>query len=243
MSETNGPALVTGAARGIGRAVAQRLAHDGFAVTFLDADPAVHQAAGELEGARSVVADVTDDAAVEAVVGGADPPFGTVVINAGIGMKPAPVFEIDADTWDRVLAVNLTAVFHTLRSAAARLIGERLSGRIIVTASIAGLVPEPNAAPYAASKFGVVGLVRTAAAELAPHNIRVNAVCPGDVDTDLLRQFSGGDSGALSPIPLGAPARPEQVAGLYSFLASSEADYMTGSTVVIDGGLMSTTLM
>lgn len=236
-------AVVTGAARGIGRAVASRLAREGFSVTLVDADPQVSATAAELEGARSEILDVTDRAAVEALFADADPPYRTVVINAGIGMSPAPLVDVDDQVWDQVLAVNLTAVFLAMRAAAGRLARESLQGRIIVTASVAGLVPEPAATPYTAAKFGVVGLVRAAAAELAPAGIRVNAVCPGDVDTNLLRQFSGGDPDALSAIPLGQPARPEQIAGLYAFLASPEADYMTGSTVVIDGGLLSTTLM
>jgi NAD(P)-dependent dehydrogenase (short-subunit alcohol dehydrogenase family) len=153
-----------------------------------------------------------------------------------------PIDELDVTEWERVVAVNLTGVFLTIRAAARRMIARQLPGRIIATASISGLVPEPGSTPYAASKFGVVGLVRTCAHELAAKGILVNAVCPGDVDTELLTEFFQKPGDVPSPFPLNRPAAPDEVAGVYAFLAGKDASYMVGSTVVVDGGIMTTTL-
>lgn len=240
-------ALVTGAARGIGEAVAARLAREGAWVTAADvsAEPAWVRG---MPGVESVVLDVTDASEVDRLFAEADPPFDITVANAGVHPGRAPILTTDPAEWNRTISVNLTGVFHTLRSAARALVAARKPGSIIVTASIGGLIGSTTAVSYGASKFGAVGLIRSAARELAPHGISVNCVCPGEVDTSmhgLLRAkwaqaVGAGDEEILANIvagiPMGRMATPEEISGVYSFLAGPDARYITGTTLVVDGG-------
>lgn len=236
-------AAVTGGGRGIGEAVARRFASDGARVTILDRDlELARAAAAAISGSNAKALDVSDAGAVEKVFAEVEEPFEIIVANAGVGMGRVTIDELDVAEWNRVISVNLTGVFLTVRAAARRLVAEGIGGRIIVTASISGLVPEPGSSPYAAAKFGVVGLVRTCANELADKGILVNAVCPGDVDTALLAEFFQDPENPPRPFPLNRPASPDEIAGVYAFLAGRDASYMVGSTVVVDGGIMTTTL-
>ncbi len=171
----------------------------------------------------------------------ADDPYEVVVANAGIPGARTDVVDTDPGSWQRVLDVNLTGVFNTIRGAAGRMLKDKVQGTIIVTASIAGLTAEPGAAAYCASKWGVIGLLKSAAIELAPHGIRVNGVCPGDVETALFDGMTAGHDCYSGP--LGRPAKPDEIAGLYVWLASPDASFMVGEAVVIDGGLASTALI
>ncbi|GIU97822.1 MAG: SDR family oxidoreductase [Actinomycetota bacterium] len=237
------PAIVTGGARGIGAAVARRLAAEGAAVTVADIDgDAAARMASTIAGARALQLDVTDAAAVDRAFDEAPQPYEIVVANAGVGTAGAPVVATSDEEWHRVLGVNLHGVFYTLRAAGRRLLGAGLPGRIIVTASIAGLAPEADAAPYCASKFAVIGLLRSMAVELAPHGILVNGVCPGDVRTELHAEFGVRERAAQSSIPIGRLAEPEDVAGVYAMLAGPDGAYITGETVVIDGGILANAL-
>jgi len=232
-------ALVTGAARGIGRAIADLLAENGATVIATDRD------AGEGVLRLDVTAQPDIDAAmahVMAVHGRLD----ILVNNAGIGTGPADRVDIahasDAH-WNRVLDVDLTAVFRMSRAASAPMIAAR-SGRIANIASVVGLVPLRLQSAYVAAKAGVVNLTRCMALELAPHGILVNAIAPGATATDTWRDWiddATSDQQALharllSHIPLGRPAEPREIAQAALFLAAPASSYATGHILVVDGG-------
>jgi NAD(P)-dependent dehydrogenase (short-subunit alcohol dehydrogenase family) len=226
-------ALVTGGGSGIGAATARLLQARGARVAVLDqSDPA------------DVVADVRDaaavDVAVEAACGVLGGPPDVLVASAGI-YRIQPFLEIEAAAWDEVLDVNLRGVFLTGQAVARRLAADGLPGAIVNLASIAALTSDASepSAHYNASKAGVVALTRQMAVELAPHGIRVNCVCPGVVDTPMLRLMDDPEAGGRylrESVPLGRLARPDEVARAICFLASSEASYVTGAAVPIDGG-------
>ena len=236
-------ALITGAARGIGLAIARAFAGAGARVTIVDlqdADPAGVAAAHGMAGHPL---DVTDATATEELLdrlakeGLPD----VVVPNAGI-LLLAPATEIDPDAFRKVQEVNLTGAFVTA-SAAARRMTE--GGRIVFTSSLFGLRSGSGNAAYAASKFGMVGLMQSMAADLAPRGILVNAVAPGQIATEMLEKLvetrlSQGlpdpRERLLSRIPIGRLGSAEEVAGAYLWLASDLATYVTGQTVVVDGG-------
>jgi NAD(P)-dependent dehydrogenase (short-subunit alcohol dehydrogenase family) len=240
-------ALVTGGAVGIGLATADRLEADGASVVVVDA-----QGPNEESGAghRRIVADVTDPARIaEAVrVAAAGGGLDICVANAGVSLME-PFVAGTVASWDRVLRVNLLGVMITLQAAARAMIDAGRGGRLLATASIAGLHGEPGGAAYGASKAGVIGLVRTLAVELAPWGITVNAVAPGQIDTamntrDLETQARelGRSQASLrqehleSSVPARRLGTPEEVAGLFAFLASDEAAFITGEVLRIDGG-------
>jgi meso-butanediol dehydrogenase / (S,S)-butanediol dehydrogenase / diacetyl reductase len=251
--------LITGAARGIGETTARRLAADGARLVLADVNgPGVEKIAAEL-GQFAVAADVTRQADIERMV---DEPYrrwgrlDVLFNNAGV-IKVQPLLEVTEQEWDRVMNVNLRAVFFVLQAAARRMIGQPpmagsdLRGKLIQTASIASYRGgSPTTAPYAASKAGVVSITRSAAQAFASRRVTSNCICPGAVDTAMWKQIDrewgdleGWPEGEAwkrrtAVIPLGRPETAQDVAGLVAFLAGPDSDYMTGQAVNIDGGLV-----
>ena len=243
-------AIITGAAGGIGRAAAHRFADEGASVVCVDHDLAgAEETVAELSdgSAIAVQANVSDPAAVAAYVNAAVDRFGGIDIlfnNAGIEGAVAPLESYPDDTFDQVLAVNVRGVWLGMKHSADAM-RRRGGGAIINTASVAGLGGTPNLVAYGASKHAVVGMTKTAAIELAPAGIRVNAVCPSPIETRMMRSIEAGiapdDPEAAHKrlaenIPLGRYGEPEEVAALVAFLASDDAAYITGGIYPIDGG-------
>jgi NAD(P)-dependent dehydrogenase (short-subunit alcohol dehydrogenase family) len=256
VSEATSAALVTGGGSGIGAAVARRLAADGLAVAVTDLDGAAAERVAEAINAdggkaRAWRLDVTEEADVERVAAAAEAALGTLsvaVASAGI-VRAAPFTEIRRADWDQVLAVNLTGTLLVFQAVARRLLAEDLPGSLVAIASVAGRGGRPMEAHYAASKAGVISLVRSASQALAPRGIRVNAVCPGVIDTEMTRALhaareretgipaSQSRQDMIGRIPLRRMAPPEEVAAAVSWLASDAASYVTGQSVNVDGGL------
>ena len=237
-------ALVTGAARGIGLAVARAYAGQGARVVLADLDETATRDAAREIGAEAIALDVTDEAATEAAfdaLAGRGLAPAVVVPNAGI-LHLAPVDEMAAERFRAVVEVNLTGAFLTARAAARRM-GE--GGRIVLTASLFGVRGGAGNAAYAASKFGMVGLMESMAADLAPRGIAVNAVAPGQIATEMMEtlvriRLAQGQPDPrerlLARIPMGRMGTPEELAGTYVWLASPLSGYVTGQTIVVDGG-------
>ena len=239
-------AFVTGGARGLGRAIATALARRGDAVTIadLDAELAEYTAAelrAEGSNATSVALDVADATAVAAAIAAADAgtPLGTLVNNAGVGFS-TPLVDVTPEQFDRLMAINLRAVFFGIQ-AAARVMIPRGTGSIVNLASTSGFTASTTPmVPYDTSKGAVRMLTVSAARELAPSGVRVNAVAPGTIDTELTRSLAV-DPDALDRlvarrIPLGRLGAPEDIAAAVAWLSSDDASYVTGHTLVVDGG-------
>lgn len=249
-------AVVTGAARGIGLSIARRLAEHGADVALLDLDAGQTSTAargiGEATGARTLglAADVTDadrlrSAAdeIEATLGSVD----VVVPNAGI-LVLKPALQIEPQEFDAVLRVNLLGAFLTAVEFARRMPQQDADGRIIFTSSLFGLRGGAGNAAYAASKFGILGLAQSMAAELASTGVRVNSVCPGQIESSMIQQLfqDRAKAAGTTPeeeraaftgrIPLGGLGFPEDVADTYVYLASPLSAYITGQHIVVDGG-------
>lgn len=232
-------ALVTGGASGIGAATARRFLEEGCQVCVLDCDPdARKRIESELPGLAGVhEADVADIDQVQTAFAQAGSEMGGIDIlinNAGISIRH-PFTEITAEDWGRVLAVNLTGVFYVAQVAARHML-ERGSGVILNTASTNGFMGYPYYADYNASKAGVIELTRSMALELAP-TVRVNAVAPGYVLTPMQQAEYTDEmlSEVNRKIPMGRHAQPEEIAGLFAFLASDEAAFVSGQVFTIDG--------
>jgi NAD(P)-dependent dehydrogenase (short-subunit alcohol dehydrogenase family) len=232
--------VVTGGASGIGLATAARFVAEGSQVVILDRDEAsFDRVRADLPGlVAPVAADVADAesvtsafAEVDRLLGGID----VLVANAGISLRHR-FLDITPEEWRQVMAVNLDGVFHTAQAAARRMVADR-GGAILMTASTNGVVGHPFYADYNASKAAVILLARSMALELAPA-IRVNAVCPGYVMTPMQQAEYTPEMLRVTDakIPLGRHARPEEIAGLFAFLASDEGAYITGAALPIDGG-------
>jgi len=234
-------ALVTGAGRGIGLAISERLLADGARVVMLDRDaPAVEAAAKRLGGnARAIVADVTRTADVDGAVQAAHDWHGrldVVVNNAGITGRSFPTWELTDADWQHVIAVDLTSVFLVCR-AAVRLMRPRQSGRIVNIASIAGKEGNPTLVPYSTAKAGVIGLTKALAKEVATQGILVNAVAPAVIGTELLQQMERSTVDMLvAKIPMGRVGKPEEVAALVAWLSSDECSFSTGAVYDLSGG-------
>jgi 3-oxoacyl-[acyl-carrier protein] reductase len=235
-------AIVTGAARGIGYAIAHRFTVEGATVALVDVDAErVKDAAGTLGEAPAVVADLADPgqarAAVEeaaAALGGLD----ILVNNAGI-LHMAPLLEITPDDWDRTFAVNVRSMLCTIQAAVPYL-REAGGGKIVNMASMGGKVGSPGQAHYASSKAAVIELTRVAAMELGPLGITVNCICPGYVLTEMGAATRTPEMVAAwtAKSPLGRLASPEDVAAMVLFLASSDGDYCTGQAMNVTGGMI-----
>jgi NAD(P)-dependent dehydrogenase (short-subunit alcohol dehydrogenase family) len=231
-------AIVTGGANGIGLAVAQGIAAAGGSVWIFDLASENPGEVARSIGAEFCIADVTDRRSLELAFDQAGVPD-VVVVNAGIA-RTASVTETTADLWNRTLAVNLTGAFHTVQIAAERMKRAR-RGAIVITASTNSFDGEAGLIAYNTSKAGLLGILHTAANELGPDGIRVNAVCPGLIRTRLT-ESSFSDPAVISDyfrhIALGRGGEPDEVAQAVLFLASDLASYITGTTLVVDGGQM-----
>jgi NAD(P)-dependent dehydrogenase (short-subunit alcohol dehydrogenase family) len=241
--------LVTGAARGIGQAIADRLAANGSRVVYTDLDPAaVAAVAARARDAVGWRMNVTSADEIEAVVDRIVAEFGrldVLVNNAGVNTLThrVPIDQFPREEWDRLLSVDLTGVYEVSRFAA-RAMRRQGSGRIINIASIVGLVPLRLQCAFTAAKAGVVNLTRAMALELGPHGILVNGVAPGSTLTEGTRQLFYGEGGKfrdqvqrmLDHVPLGRPASTDEIAVAALFLADPENSYMNGHILTVDGG-------
>jgi NAD(P)-dependent dehydrogenase (short-subunit alcohol dehydrogenase family) len=249
-------AIVTGAGRGIGRATALELARLGADVVVAELDkPGAERTAGEVTAlgrrALAVPTDVTRKADLTAMVERTRAQFGRLDIlvnNAGI-YRAASTLQVTEDHWDAVLTINARAVFFASQAALPTMIAQK-SGAIVNLASMAGKIGSANNLPYNASKAAVISITKSLALAHAADGIRVNCVCPGFVETDMWTSVStelGALTGVLAEeftrrrlasVPLGRMERPEDVATVIGFLASSRAGYMTGQAISVDGGLV-----
>ena len=236
-------AVVTGASRGIGRAVARELATTGTRVLAGARDQHADAVAAEITAyggtAHAVSVDVMDSASVRHMIGTALDRFGRVDIlvnNAGIARDQLLV-RMKRDEWDAVLATNLTAAFTCAQAALRPMLKQRF-GRIINISSVVGQMGNAGQANYAASKAGVIGMTKSLAREVASRGITVNVVAPGMIDTEMTRAVmqASGEAWA-SKVPLGRLGTPEEVAAAVGFLASDKAAYITGQVVGVNGGL------
>ena len=230
-------AIVTGAARGIGEAIARRLQADGYEVALTDIDLAgAERAAAEL-GTQAFEHDVRELESWARLIAQLDDVH--VLVNNAARTEFRSFWEIDVDEWDDVLATNLRGTYLGCRVVGARM-RDRGAGRIVNLASDAAFAASGSSgAHYAASKAGVVAVTRRAAAELAPHGVTVNAVAPAAIDGPLAREVLRDRlEEKLADIPVGRLGRPEEVAALVSFLASDDAGYVTGATLDLNGGVL-----
>jgi NAD(P)-dependent dehydrogenase (short-subunit alcohol dehydrogenase family) len=238
-------ALVTGAANGIGRAIAERLLEDGARIVAFDIEEeGVRALPAELgvspDRIQPVSGDVSKRADVQAAVARAVRRFESLDIlasNAGIA-DADPFLEIDDASWQRIIDVNLTGAFYCIQEAA-RVMALQGQGSIVVTSSTNASFVEKNLAPYNASKGGVEALIRSAALDLAWHGIRVNGVAPSMVKTRaaFVTSDTTGSADYLKRVPMGRFADPPEIAAAVAFLASDQASYVTGQTLILDGGL------
>lgn len=251
-------AIVTGGARGLGRAVAERLASEGAAVCIMSiheesADAAAHEIGSKFGATLGVRGNVALEDDMRACVERTVSAFGRLDImvnNAGV-IAVDSVVDTSVDEWDRIVAINLRGTFLGCREAARQMIRQGEGGRILNCSSGAGRRGAGLVAAYVASKFGIIGLTQSLAVELAKHRITVNAYCPGHVTStpmwDFLAQRFGELNGAtpsdvkknvVHEAPLDRAGTPQEIAGLVAYLASDEASFVTGESVLIDGGLV-----
>ena len=242
----NQVALVTGAARGIGKAIADELAQNGARVVYADIDLAGAELAAN--GGAALRMDISNAVEVEQAVAGVLREFGRLDIlvnNAGINTlhNRVNINEFPLEEWDKIIRVDLTGLFLVSREAAKIMVAQK-SGRIINIASVVGLVPLRLQSAFVAAKGGVVNLTKSMALELGPQGVLVNGIAPGSILTDATRQLFYGDDGnykdsvqqLLDHIPLGRPGTPEEIAHAALFLAAPESSYINGHILTVDGG-------
>lgn len=242
MSLAGRVAIVTGASRGIGRAIALELARSGASVACLSSKPGgcdkVVQEIGK-DRAADFACDNADASAIEATVEGVVERFGTVHIlvnNAGVA-RDTLLLRMSVEAWDEVMNVNLRAAFLFTRSCTRYMMKERW-GRIVNLSSIVGLHGQAGQANYAASKAGLIGFTKSVAKELGSRGITCNAIAPGFIETDMTQALPQEmREHVVKTAPLGRLGTPEDVARVVRFLASDDSGYITGQTVVVDGGL------
>ena len=246
MSLAGRVAVVTGAASGIGRATAEALAARGASVVIADVDDAGARTTADAIGVDDRVAlvhaDVRDEASVGDMVATAVDRFGRLdcACNvAGISAAPQAFVDVDATEWQRVLAVDLTGVFLCMQAELRQLLRQGDGGAIVNVSSGAGLVPAPGQPHYTAAKHAVLGLTKQAAQEYARNGIRVNAVLPGQTETEPMRAYldaqpDGGER-LLRRIPMGRMARPAEIAEAIAWLCSDASSYVSGDSLVVDG--------
>lgn len=238
-------AIVTGSARGIGKAIATRLAKDGANLVIVDVNlESAQETANELAkmGVKTMAkkVNVTDYSEVEALIKAVAAEWGTVDIlvnNAGI-TKDNLILRMSPEDFDAVINVNLKGVFNGIKAAFPVMMKQR-AGKIVNIASVIGIMGNVSQANYSASKGGVIALTKTAAREYAKRGVNVNAVAPGYIQTPMTDQLSDQvKNGILSLIPMERMGQPEDVANAVFFLCSPEADYVTGQVLVVDGGMV-----
>ena len=235
-------ALITGGSRGIGKAIALKLAGHGANIAILDM--MINETVDELKTmgvkAIGIQTNVTQPESVNAAVDKVLEELGSidiVVNNAGI-TKDNLVMRMKQEEWDAVLAVNLTGAFNVIKAVTRQMFKQR-SGKIVNVASVVGLIGNVGQANYAASKAGLIGLTKTLAREYAARNIQVNAVAPGFIDTDMTAKLPEDvKKYFIGNIPAGTFGKPEDVANAISFLVSQNANYITGQVINVDGGMV-----
>jgi NAD(P)-dependent dehydrogenase (short-subunit alcohol dehydrogenase family) len=236
-------ALVTGAAQGIGYACAEAIAESGARMVLADinGDGVITAAESLGNGAAGIACDVRDPAQVNALFDRIEADFGPVSIlvnNAGIA-RPAPFLETTLEQFQSVIDVNLTGTFLVTQRAAKTMVARGIEGAIVNMSSVNAQVAIPTVAAYCASKGGVMQLTKAAALALAPHNIRVNAVGPGSIDTEMMASVNANPEAmkmVMSRTPLKRIGTPREIGNVVAFLASDKASYITGETIYVDGG-------
>ena len=233
-------ALVTGAAQGIGKACAEALAEDGYHVVLADVQESVKDAAAAL-GGTGLICDMADPAAITAMfdhIEGEIGPVAALVNNAGVAM-PGDFLDYDLVAFERVININLRGVFVALQRAGRTMVDRGIKGAIVNMSSINALVAIPSIPAYCASKGGVMQLTKSASLALAQHGVRVNAVGPGSIDTEMMAGVNA-DPGAMKMVmsrtPMLRVGTPQEIANVVAFLCSDKASYITGETIYVDGG-------
>lgn len=242
----NKSAVITGGARGIGRAIATEFSNEGADIIILDKffPPDFEQYANEIRSKGKKISskelDITNTNAVQKALEDIAAESGRIDIlvnNAGI-TRDKLLMRMSEDDWDAVLAVNLKGAFNTMQ-VVSRIMARQRSGKIINISSVVGLKGNAGQANYAASKAGLIGLSKSVAKELAGRNVTVNCIAPGFVETEMTAILTEQQREAfLKDIPLNRSCKPEEIAGVAVFLASSKADYITGQVICVDGGMV-----